>query len=846
MDQRSVSARGNIDRSIVVTGDGNTASIHFGSDFTLPLARRQIRPVRRRPLSADNPLPLLAADAGAFPLVGRERMIAELRAWLDSAADVSIHALIARAGTGKTRLAIELCKLVDGGRQPGESGWSAGFLRPSDLANVVDQLATRHYDQARPTLLVVDYAAAVHRELARWLDRLAGAPFEGKLRILLLDREAPEGFGWWQDLTRPTDSSNRADLFLDPERPQRLPDLDQDENRRRLFEAAFDATSTLMGDNAPGHILPAAGDMPSFDAAIADPRFGNPLNLAMAGLIAAEKGPHEAVALRRLEAARHLARRERDRMVRLGESHGVVRSAMCHALGFNGLAGGLPVGTLIPDLTAELSAASLGGDVTALAELLEQELPHEGCEVDDGAEPRLGTIQPDLLGEAVIIETLLVGPTSHTAAAPAILRRAYARTGGRCAEALMRLIQDYGYPLEDPQASEAEKAVAGPVLTLASSLADAIPNRDVHELEAFVSAIPQRTTILRELAAAQTIRLAQRWREIADTLDSSQSDLVKAAKGRAAGWLINVGNRLTSLGQTEGALAAALESTEIFRELYDSNYPEFAPDLAMSLSNLCGIFSESGDRLDALAAAREAVEIRRALASDNAEFLPGLGFSLNNLALILSELDDSAAAIAPASEAADIYRRLAAEHPEKFSSGLALVLNNLGNHLNAAGNYESAYAVTQEAVDLRRALAAARPDAFTPELASSLHNLAMRLAAVNRAEPALQAAREAVELRRRLTAAFPDAFTAELAMSLSVLADRLEQVGRPQEALLADIEAIKVLAPYFFLRPHALYRRMGALFYDYARRAEATGQPIDQELAGPIMEMMTRMIQRAE
>ena len=237
---RSISARGNIERSVVVTGDGNSVSLNFGGAFSVPLDRRQIhRATRRRTVRDYDPLPLLAPDAEAFPIVGRETMLTELCAWLEEDSDVSVNALIARAGTGKTRLSVELCKMIDGAAKPGADGWVAGFVRPSDLAGFIEGLATRSFDWQRPTLLVIDYAAAVHRELARWLDRLASETFAGKLRLLLLDREAPDGFGWWHDLTRPTDNrrETRRDLFVDPDRPRRLPDLEKGEARRALFES---------------------------------------------------------------------------------------------------------------------------------------------------------------------------------------------------------------------------------------------------------------------------------------------------------------------------------------------------------------------------------------------------------------------------------------------------------------------------------------------------------------------------------------------------------------------------------------------------------------------------------
>src|SRR5437764_11006457 len=110
MSDRSAHAR-DISRSVVVTGDGNTVTLTFGdSGIVLPLRRRQFRPSdRRRPPAPGEPpreFDLRAPEAGKLPLIGRKDTFAELQAWIDDEADISVHALIGRAGTGKTRLAL--------------------------------------------------------------------------------------------------------------------------------------------------------------------------------------------------------------------------------------------------------------------------------------------------------------------------------------------------------------------------------------------------------------------------------------------------------------------------------------------------------------------------------------------------------------------------------------------------------------------------------------------------------------------------------------------------------------------------------------------------------------------
>jgi hypothetical protein len=99
---------------------------------------------RRRSREGEPPreLDLLVPEAGKSPVIGRKDLLAELQAWLDDDTDISGHALVGRAGTGNTRLALEFCRIID--RDPAaKSEWIAGFLSASDLRAVVETLTTQ-------------------------------------------------------------------------------------------------------------------------------------------------------------------------------------------------------------------------------------------------------------------------------------------------------------------------------------------------------------------------------------------------------------------------------------------------------------------------------------------------------------------------------------------------------------------------------------------------------------------------------------------------------------------------------------------------------------------------------
>jgi len=536
---RSVQAE-TISQSVVVTGDGNRVSLRFGdTGIILPLKRKQFRPPeRRRRLAPDErprELDLLVPEAGKLPFLGREDILAELRAWLDDEADISVHAVIGRAGTGKTRLALEFVGGVES--DPARKGqWIAGFISPGDLSPVVETLATHNFAWERPTLLVIDYAAQCHSAMARWLDRLAYQTLDTRLRFLLLDREAPENFGWWHDLTSPSlnDQRARLDLFYAP-RPTKLRGLSEVEDRRRVMAAALEAACALRPPPPPAPIIPAVGQDANFDIRLADRQFGNPLALVMAGVIARERGPRRALELCRLDAARYLGRRELDRLAALAGSRGLGGDTMRYIVAFNCLAGGLPLAGLRKTLADELVASQRTADIDVLAELIQQELP-----VDAGRpleQRRLATIQPDLLGEAAIIEAFS-GQPSKEAEAPAAVRRAYAINPEMAAQAVVRLVQDFGYAVEDKSATEGEKATGQRVTDWLLTLAHTI--KDPVQMSPLVAALPLETTVLREAGVELTERLAAFFRQEAEGNNDPN------AISNAAGWMNNLAVRLSA------------------------------------------------------------------------------------------------------------------------------------------------------------------------------------------------------------------------------------------------------------------------------------------------------------
>jgi hypothetical protein len=230
--------------------------------------------------------------------------------------------------------------------------------------------------------------------------------------------------------------------------------------RRTVLKAAQSAVHRLRGAVAEPAAVPVPGADATFDRLLAMPRFGNPLNLVMAGVIARDQTPLGALGLRRLDAALRLAKRELERLEREGaaEDKRIAKHVIRHIAAFNGLVGGLPMDGLPGRVAAELAAWGPPADAQAVAGLLAQQFP-----VQSGAAEasRLSTTQPDLIGEAMIVLAFEGEPWLPAEAAPTV-RRAYAIGQTRAAEALVRVVQDFAFALEEHTATPTERTRGTP------------------------------------------------------------------------------------------------------------------------------------------------------------------------------------------------------------------------------------------------------------------------------------------------------------------------------------------------------------------------------------------------
>ncbi len=755
---------GSSQQQATASGDGSVVSQVDGSNNVVTIFARGSQMVLDRPhkrrREPTNELELLLAEFRATRFVGRSADMQALQKWRDQEAPIAVRCLIGRGGSGKSRLAIEACEAAE------EAGWIAGFVDGDELRRFHGQMNLGASQPEKPTLIVVDDAASAGPILKGWFTALARQgrdPGAGKLRVLMLERQAEADFGWWAELKRVEDLARAgAYSIIDQEQPVSLSVLAAETDRRALLQDTMALAAQLphfKGLAVPA--LPVPGADAQFDALLAnDSRLENePLFLMMAAIVGLQRGAASALALGKPELAAYQASTERERLVRLAEARGLdgSKDLLLHAAACITLQRGCSASALMTMLKEESAAMELGQPSAAVAKLLREAMPERG-EMVDG-------IRPDLIGGAFMVEILKGEWPRGPEDSQAIVARAKGRAGLPVVETLVRAVQDL-----------AEGSADFPAVQWLLSIARGETNAD--KLADIIDALPQESLALREAAEElqQALTLLRRQDGQPAALAASLTDLTK---------------RLSDLGRHKGAVSVAEEAVTLYRQLEAEKPNVFLPGLVGALHNLAICLGDIGRLDEALAAADEAVILRRQLATAlPVRFLPDLASSLNSLAVRQSAVERWEEALASAEEAVLLYRRLAEAQPDTFLSGLAGALNTLANRLNDVGRREQALATANEAVVHYRELAAAHPDAFLPDLATSLLNLATCFRNCRQMTEAQAIAAEAVELQRRLADGRPAAFRPSLASALNNLAAMQNESGRQLDALRNGEEAV--------------------------------------------------------
>jgi hypothetical protein len=703
----------------------------------------------------------LRPGRGVVPFTGRTAELGELWAWCAADRDRSVLAVAGTAGSGKTRLALEIA-----GR------WEADGARwvlaaPGDEARAVGAARARH---AGRLLIVVD-RAETRGALGELLRAAAADP--GPIRVLLLTRVLGE---WWERLAGGSAPEVAALLAGDepvlldaPVRPD-VPDA-------VLAEDAVPYVADALGVGAFGRpqveraarrlpvLVLHAATLGALLRFVAKP--GPAVRVVVSDEAIGELLEHEARHWRRAASAAGLP--EADAVV----SQFVAAAAVTGARSVEELAA---AAERVPRLAGGSAQSRLGW-----AEWLAALYPAD-------ADRRTGELRPDLLAETLAVRELAADPELARAClrdlAPEQAERAFAMlAGGFAPRELGR--QVIGAALRRDLAELAVPAARAALRTtgelpalLASAIADAVAPADV--LSDVALGMPYPSATLTQAHLAATLRVLQ----------SLPDDVEPEMRAR---WDDRAGQLLSELERQADAVHPAHEAVTIRRALTAGDPGRYGPALAASLISLGARFADAGRPADALLAEREAVAIYRELASaDPFADRASLAGSLAALAVRYGEMKRPADAVAAGQEAVAAYRTLAAGAPGLYDADLAAALANLSVWFAEAGRAADAVPPARQAVASYRELAGGAPGQYADDLAAALTNLGIWLAEVGRAADAVSAEQEAAAIRRELAAGSPERYRPELARSLENLGAWHSELGSPADAVPVEREAVAI------------------------------------------------------
>ena len=749
---------------------------------------------------------LLIAQLQGIPfyLPPREPDLLHLRDWLDSPNTISIRTLLGRAGTGKTRTAIEFVN-----REQSREDWNFGWLSGDELQRFIEHASLAGKIWTGNVCLILDYASASVDSLKKLLQQglIHAQAGPGKLRLLLLDRSDS---GWYASLLPLGHQQDAVKALFAGNDPRRLPSFVDVEHRRALLASALTHFRALK--NQSDLTVPTPGEDSLFDQRLknAEP-WGDPLFLILAAAASAQLGLDRALSMSRTELARFAAGHEADRLY-----HMLPGAPLRHMVALVTLAGGASSTEARKAIKSERERLGWPIAATDLLDRLKTALP--------GADSsRLGKVEPDIIGEAFILDFLKTIPGEETLFLQAARNIDAAGSGQTLVHTIQNFALGAGAQVSATESTEQAERVlrAGEenlLIRLLSEYVERCSPSEIGTLWAIQDAIPLTSTSMSTLALSicdsleksvpnedsatrlrllnrKGIRLAAVGRNL-EALAVSEQELALARQSLSRSGLAAVLNNRASfmnlLGMREEALSIATESLEIRRELAKNHPERFRLDLVTALNTQSTMLSDVGKRDEALVAMTEALQIFSDLPKQDDGIRAAQASLLHNQATLLIQVGSRNAALTASTHAVEIRRELAQAQPETFRADLAMSLANRANILSELGRHSEAEVTILETLEVLEGLAEAQPDAFLPDLAHALNNRATFLIALQEREEALTAIIKAVKIYRRLLESQPESVYPDLAMSLNNHANLLFEAGKWDESMAANSEALTI------------------------------------------------------
>ncbi|SJZ57139.1 Glycosyltransferase involved in cell wall bisynthesis [Trichlorobacter thiogenes] len=689
---------------------------------------------------------LLRAEEALVPFdPARQPDLDALNAWLDDREWPNAVRLITGAGgLGKTRLALELCQ------QRAANGWHTGFLdallEPREMKQAWEQLHA--FDM--PVLAVIDYAETRQPVLLALVKAILQQPGKHPIRILLLARDGGE---WWDNLPSKDPHCEALLSGYATTGPYTLLPLHpEEEGRRHAYRQALSAFADALGVRVPEVTPELSGE-----------HFGRPLYLQMAALLALHgERPTTAEGL-----TRALLNHERRYWSRLLANF-IFSEPEQHAqqlLALTTLAGGFATPRDAQVYWNKSDANKLSpAEFTSLFKALVPLYP---------GKQGLQAVRPDLLGEALVAQTLAgseatrlldavlsngstQGIRLHTLTVLARLLDKYPDLHETAAEALAR---NFAHCNQEVLTVAIETAGDFAVVAeTAFARLDPLAKSQVAGL--LEPQLRQDSVQLAVLGCLVKEYLVEKARQKLDKKQNLDNHAHYARK------MMNYSISLRRVGRNDQALYCAKEAYKLFKSLHSLDSERFAYSYSTSLNFYSNRLGDAGQLEAALVHANHALEIRKWLAqkeSDN--YKPAYAMSLNDYANHLSYSGQNETALMFARQSLEINKQLAQNNPDRYESDYAISLNTFANRLSDVGQNQDALEFMYNALEINKRLVQKTPDRYEPDYASSLNNYAVCLCSVGIYEDALNYAKQSSNIRKRLAQKNPMRFTEEMLSS---------------------------------------------------------------------------------
>ncbi len=704
-------------------------------------------------------------------------------------------------GAGKTRLALEECERAE------QAGWTAGLLS-LDATATVDVALDRLVEWPGRLFLAIDYAETrpdVVGSLIGRLARLGGGP---AVRLVLVCRQ----IGTREELKELFATGDDRDAIATPLREVRRVMLGDPEFRldaKRLFEAGIATFGPLLGGD---------GNVP--DVSLEAAHFARPLFVLAAALLCAADPSVDPDALNGEELMLELIdRHETQYWQRWNESRRAELDQSLHARS-------VALATLLGADT-EAEALSLVGTIPGLEEASGERklavarwLSHLYARGRLDQAPAISPIEPDVLGEALVVRELTRQPDLMDKALDVATDTQLARALNvlsRAGATDEQLRERVGTALDARLSTLVERAAGSSSTSLDLALA---LERSVAMSRPRANAIEAARVARKEGPALAGVASALFRIAIDDLRDVGEDP---ARRNELARLLTGFSAALLDSYKWDEALVAVEEAVEIGEALVDEGHLEFRLSLADSRNNLADLLNRRGWGEQALPPIEAAVEVYEELAAeDPGRYLPSFSGSLITLSNALSGAGRNSEALGAIEESVDTYRKFAKGGPARYRAEFAQALNNFVDLLPQDRREKEALPLLEEAVELSRKLVELNRKPHLSVLARSLAHLAFVLFTFNSRESILPTIEEALDLQRELVGEGVRYHLDELAETLNLMAI-LSSNDPARSAELLE-EAVGYYEELAIDDPYVYMPRLGIALDNFGKSMRNAGQ----------------------